>query len=91
MTLTHGSILKLDIELPTTREARKTVSGYVEVLLATSGVMDTAKNPLTDGLFEAKDTPILRQKTRVRIHSRTDALIRDLQHDCSGIPCHTSI
>jgi hypothetical protein len=61
ISLAHGpriNYLGLQVNMEVKGEARITMDGYVEEMLASSGVQGTARTPATDGLFETRDTAL---------------------------------
>lgn len=67
MTLNY---LVMVFDLSHLGEARATVKGYVEDMLATCGVVGSAKTPATDGLFEQSAVAgDVSEEERVRFHS----------------------
>lgn len=61
ITLTHGPIvnyLGMVLDLSIVGEARVSMSGYVDEVLAISGVPGNAKTPATDGLFDIRATAL---------------------------------
>ena len=72
ISLAHGpkiNYLGLQVNMEVQGEARITMDGYVEEMLATSGVKGTARTSATDGLFKTRDTaPEVPQTVSVLFH-----------------------
>ena len=73
ITETRGTILNylgMVFDLSYAGEARVTIKGYVDDMLATCGVTGYAKTPATDGLFVQRAEPVnVSEVERVQFHS----------------------
>jgi hypothetical protein len=72
ITMTSGTTLNylgMSIDFSHTGEVRITMSGYIEEVLAASGILGTSKTPATDGLFEVRlDAAHVSEEVRAWFH-----------------------
>ena len=75
IALAHGSpinYLGMAFDISHTGDARISMSGYIDEMLESSGVLGIAKTPATDGLFETReDSPPVTEEVRVWFHRVT--------------------